>query len=115
MSRRDGPIVAWHEVPGTAPTPKNRPVGHGMIGRRPNPEMFHVERCAVFLRSANHSNHRINAHTGAFRPYPTGRLFGVALSRHFVPGYDRTGPSGTRGAKPFGAANRRNSIKPERG
>jgi hypothetical protein len=32
---RDGPIVAWHEVPGTAPPQKNRPVGHGMIGRRP--------------------------------------------------------------------------------
>jgi hypothetical protein len=27
-------IVAWHEVPGTAPPQKNRPVGHGMIGRR---------------------------------------------------------------------------------
>jgi hypothetical protein len=37
QSRRDGPIVAWHEVPGTAPPQKSRPVGHGMIGRRPNP------------------------------------------------------------------------------
>ena len=24
-------IVAWHEVPGTAPPQKNRPVGPGMI------------------------------------------------------------------------------------
>jgi branched-chain amino acid transport system ATP-binding protein len=27
MSRRDGAIVAWHEVPGTAPPQKSRPVG----------------------------------------------------------------------------------------
>jgi len=25
MSRRDGAIVAWHEVPGTAPPQKSRP------------------------------------------------------------------------------------------
>jgi hypothetical protein len=31
-SRRDGAIVAWHEVPGTAPPQQNRPVGYGMIG-----------------------------------------------------------------------------------
>jgi hypothetical protein len=24
-------IVAWHEVPGTAPPQKSRPVGYGMI------------------------------------------------------------------------------------
>ena len=30
-SRRDGPIVAWHEVPGTKPSQKSRPVGYGMI------------------------------------------------------------------------------------
>jgi hypothetical protein len=29
--RRDGATVAWHEVPGTAPSQKNRPVGHGVI------------------------------------------------------------------------------------
>ena len=27
----DGAIVAWHEVPGTSATQKNRPVGNGMI------------------------------------------------------------------------------------
>ena len=37
QSRRDGAIVAWHEVPGTDPPQKNCPVGHGVIGRRPNP------------------------------------------------------------------------------
>jgi hypothetical protein len=31
QSRRDGAIVAWHEVPGTVPSQENRPVGHGMI------------------------------------------------------------------------------------
>ena len=31
MSRRDGAIVAWHEVPGTAPPQKSRPVGNGVI------------------------------------------------------------------------------------
>ncbi len=24
-------IVAWHEVPGTSPLPRSRPVGHGLI------------------------------------------------------------------------------------
>ena len=33
MSRWDGAIVAWHEVPGTAPPQKNRPVGYGVIRR----------------------------------------------------------------------------------
>jgi hypothetical protein len=27
-------------------------------------------------------------------PYPTGRFFGVAIPRHFVPGYDRYVPPG---------------------
>src|SRR5271157_2538960 len=31
MSRRDGAIVAWHEVPGTAPPQRSRPVGYGVI------------------------------------------------------------------------------------
>ena len=31
MSRRDGTIVAWHEVPGTGATQKSRPVGYGVI------------------------------------------------------------------------------------
>jgi len=30
-SRRDGAIVAWHEVPGTSPPQKSRPVGYGLI------------------------------------------------------------------------------------
>src|ERR1700751_6451102 len=31
MSRRDGVIVAWHEVPGKAPAQKSRPVGDGVM------------------------------------------------------------------------------------
>jgi hypothetical protein len=31
MSRRDGAIVAWHEVPREIATPKSRPVGYGVI------------------------------------------------------------------------------------
>ena len=31
MSWRDGAIVAWHEVPGTVPPQKSRPVGYGAI------------------------------------------------------------------------------------
>jgi hypothetical protein len=31
QSRRDGSIVAWHEVPGTAQPQKSRPVGYGLI------------------------------------------------------------------------------------
>ena len=31
LSRRDGAIVAWHEVPGTAPPQRSRPGGYGMI------------------------------------------------------------------------------------
>ena len=32
MSRRDGAIVAWHEVPGIGPPQKSRPAGYGVIG-----------------------------------------------------------------------------------
>ena len=31
MSWRDDVIVAWHEVPGTTPPQKSRPVGYGVI------------------------------------------------------------------------------------
>jgi hypothetical protein len=30
-SRRDSPIVAWHEVTGTVPPQKSRPAGYGLI------------------------------------------------------------------------------------
>jgi hypothetical protein len=34
QSQRDGAIVAWHDVPGTAPPYQSRPVGYGLIRAR---------------------------------------------------------------------------------
>jgi hypothetical protein len=46
------------------------------------------------LRNTNaDSNHRIDAHTCTSHTVPLGWRF----PRHFVPGYDRTVPSGTHG------------------
>ena len=57
MSRRDGAIVAWHEVPGTAPPPQEcRPVGYGLI------------RAGVRTDSM-------------IMPYPTGRFFRGTFSQ----------------------------------
>jgi hypothetical protein len=69
-----------------------------MSGRRPNPEVqryFESKGAPCFLGKANHSNHRIGTHTGANQTVPYGDgPFEVAVSRHFVPGYDRTVPPG---------------------
>jgi hypothetical protein len=110
QSRRDGPIVAWHEVPGTAPPKKNRPVGHGMIGRRPNRRGLLSKGRAVFLRKANHSNPRIGARTGANQTVPYGTaLLRSRCARHFVPGYDRTVPPGLEGKPP--SSGQQNRLK----
>src|ERR1700733_2727219 len=50
QSRRDGVIVAWHEVPGKAAAQKNRPVGYGMRARRPGPRAISLKMCVVFLK-----------------------------------------------------------------
>jgi hypothetical protein len=64
---------AWN-----SPTQKNRPVGHGMIGRPHNPRDISRRKGAPgFSRKANHSNHRIGAHTGANQTVP----YGTALLR----------------------------------
>ena len=39
-SRRDKPIVTWHDVPGKAFL-ENRPVGYGMVGRQLIPDQRH--------------------------------------------------------------------------
>ena len=84
---------AWNR-----PTQKNRPVGHGMIGRRPNPRGISSKGAPCFLRKANHSNRRIGAHTGANQTVPYGTaLLRSRRPRHFVPGYDRTVPPGLEG------------------
>ena len=60
------------------------------------PEVFLVQRCATFLLlKFRHSNHRSVRTPARIRPYPTGRLlWGGAVPRHFVLGYDRTVPPG---------------------
>jgi hypothetical protein len=65
MSLRDDAIVARHEVPGTAPTPKSRPVGYGMI------------RAGVgtdWTWRASHEKFLWNR-LRPIIPYPTGRYF----------------------------------------
>src|SRR5580704_11184733 len=54
---------------------------------------FASKGAPCFLRKANHSNHRIGAHTGANQTVPYGTaLLRWRCPRHFVPGYDRTVP-----------------------
>jgi hypothetical protein len=78
------------QVPGTAPPQKNRPVGHGMIGRRPNPRSISPKGAPCFRR--------IGGHTGANQTVPYGTALLTSLCpRHFVPGYDRTVPPGLEG------------------
>jgi hypothetical protein len=66
-----------------------------MIGRRPNPRGISRRKVRrVFLGmliTPIIESVRIPAR---IRPYPTKRLFWGALSRHFVPGDDRTVPPG---------------------
>jgi len=47
MSRRDDTTVAWHEVPGTAPSPKSRPVGYGVISSGVRTDSIRCDRVAI--------------------------------------------------------------------
>jgi hypothetical protein len=81
MSRRDGAIVAWHEVPGAAPPRKGRPVGYGV---------------PVSRKFRNGSITRRNTSLSCAQSYRTlrdGSLEG-RCSRPFVPGFDRVVPTG---------------------
>ena len=73
MSRRDDVIVAWHEVPGTTPPQKSRPVGYGVIRAGVRPFWFSCARSYRTLRDGS---------------------FDGRFPRHFVPGYDRVVPTG---------------------
>jgi hypothetical protein len=53
-------------------TRKNRPVGHGMIRRIPFPRGISRRKVRHVFKEANHSNHRIGAHTGATQTVPYG-------------------------------------------
>jgi hypothetical protein len=89
---------------------ENRPVGNGMMERRyqTSQEVFASRRCAVFLKKARyfasknrHSNHRIGATPARIRPYPTGRLFRVAVSQALRARLRSDRPSGTKAIRPL--------------
>src|ERR1700730_17128842 len=114
MSRRDGAIVAWHEVPGTASPQESRPVGYGVIraGVRADSRKGHYieqqlehHRTRAFQEEYLASVKRHGPHFDEkylwdslrpIIPYPTGRFSRGRFPRHFVPGYDRCCPYGTR-------------------
>jgi hypothetical protein len=74
-SRRDNTIVAWHEVPGKRPSKEN------------SVSVFDISS----LQSSDLCAHLPESH----RTLRDG-FSGVALSRHFVPGYDHTVPPGQK-------------------
>src|ERR1700683_3808426 len=89
MPRRDGANVAWHEVPGTAPPQKSRPVEYGLIWCRCAHGAHFDEKDLWDSCARSHRTLRNGS-------------FGTVLSRgrfprHFVPGYDRGCSYGTRG------------------
>ena len=109
LSQRDGAIVAWHGVPGTASPRKSRPVGYGLIRagvrtdstigatkqlEHPRTRTFQEEYLA-FLNTA-HLSTRNTSGISCARSYRTLRdgSFEGRFPRHFVPGYDRTVPPG---------------------
>jgi hypothetical protein len=70
-------MVARHEMPGTA-AQKTRPGGYGMIG------------APGFV----HGSTRSDALGNRIIPCPTGRGRYPEFSRHFVPGYHHSIPTG---------------------
>ena len=77
-------------------TNKTRPVGHGMIGWRPNPKGARVSsgRLITPIIESVQIPARIT-------PYPTGRLFAVALSQALRARLRSDRPSGTGGQSPL--------------
>ena len=74
-------IVAWHEVPGKASSQESRPVGYGLIhaGERTDS----TRNTSGISRARSYRTLRDGSFAGPF-------------TRHFVPGYDRCRPYGTR-------------------
>ena len=94
-------IVAWHKVPGSPPSQKSRPVGYGMIraGVRADSKIGGGISNAVSVpRNTAHISMKNPYRISCARSYRTLRdgSFGGSFPRHFVPGYDRTCPSGTK-------------------
>ena len=116
MSRRDGAIVAWHEVPGTAPPQESRPVGYGVIraGVRTDSGNGHYleqqlehHRTRTFQEEYLASVKKNGPH---FREIPLGFAaldhilpYGTVLSRDAFPG---TSCQATIGVVPPGHAGR---------
>jgi hypothetical protein len=110
---------AWESVPR-----ENRPVGYGMIGRSipESQRYFSSKMCAAFLKEGyilllkgwcpmmfelvldvtdRFLNLRESVRTPArIRPYPTGRLFWVALAQALRARLRSHRPSGTKAIRP---------------
>jgi hypothetical protein len=97
MSQRDDAIVAWHEVPGTTPPQKSRPVGYGLI-RAAMRAKFDDWSDEISLRNTAHISARNTSGISCARSYRTLQdgSFEGRFPRHSVPGYDRCCPSGAR-------------------
>jgi hypothetical protein len=79
VSRRDTPIVAWHEVPGKA-CPRKKPSRRVRYDRaHPIPEVF-SSKCAP------QANNRICPHTRTNHTVPSGTARLGRHPRHCVPG-----------------------------
>jgi hypothetical protein len=110
-------IVAWHEVPGTAPPQQSRPVGYGMIraGVRTDSKIGGGISNAVSVSSIemipqciggalDHVRHLVTLllvgsaapdHTVPYGTVPSGNVFQALRAwLHFVPGYDQPVPPG---------------------
>jgi hypothetical protein len=90
LSRRDGAIVAWHEVPGTRATQKSRPVGYGLI--RAVSMKFEYDNTAHIF-DKKYSWDVWENYARSYRTLRDGSLSG-RFPRHFVPGYDHAVPLG---------------------
>ena len=87
LSRRDGAIVAWHEVPGTAPPKEpSRRVRSDWVGVAPirsGVTKFRKEEYLAFLNKydAHFDEKHLWDELRPIIPYPTGRFFRGTLSQ----------------------------------
>jgi hypothetical protein len=84
MSRRDGVIVAWHEVPGKGPFRKGRPVGYGVTVFRYFAGSGKSWGDAEQVHSVHES--RTTSGTSCVRSYRTLRDGALEVWRGAVPG-----------------------------
>jgi hypothetical protein len=96
-------IVAWHEVPGTAPPQKSRPVGYGLI----------VQVCAPIRRLERKISNAVSLsriemipkmylwdRLRPIIPYPAGRFFRWTLSQALRAWLPSACPFGTKAIRP---------------